>query len=79
MKKYLIKVNRLTGWLLLFVIPVLLFTGYGITGRYELISRMATAEDYLHIHNLFIYILIAVFAIHAVINIYFAIRRWRKK
>ncbi|MBE9546516.1 MAG: hypothetical protein IMF10_03345 [Proteobacteria bacterium] len=79
MKKYLIKANRLTGWLFLFVIPVLLFTGYGITGRYEFISRMATAEDYLFIHNLFIYVLIAVFPVHAAINIYFAIRRWGKR
>ena len=79
MKKYLIRANRLTGWLLLLVIPALLFTGYGITGRYEFISRMATAEDYLYIHNLFIYVLIVFFAIHAAINIYFAIRGWRKK
>ena len=79
MKKYLIKANRLTGWLLLFVIPVLLLTGYGITGRYACISRMATAEEYLYIHNLLIYILIALFALHAAINIYFAIRRWKKR
>ncbi|MBN2539456.1 MAG: hypothetical protein JXB09_05355, partial [Deltaproteobacteria bacterium] len=65
----------LTGWLLLFVIPALLLTGYGITGRYECISRLATAEEYLYIHNLFIYILIVVFTVHAAINIYFAIRR----
>ncbi len=79
MNKYLIKVNRLTGWLLLFIIPVLLFIGYGITGEYEFISRLATAENYLYIHNIFVYILIMVFAVHATINIYFAIRRWRKR
>lgn len=78
MKKYLIKANRLTAWLLLFIVPVLLFTGYGITGRYEFISEIATAEDYLYIHSLFIYVLIVVFAVHAAINIYFAIRRRRK-
>ncbi len=79
MNKYLIKVNRLTGWLLLFIIPVLLFTGYGITGEYEFISRLATAENYLYIHNIFVYVLIVVFAVHAAINIYFVIRRWRKR
>lgn len=79
MKQYLIKANRLTGWLLLFVIPVLLLTGYGITGRYEWISRIATAEEYLYIHTLFIYILIVLFAVHGAINIYLAIRRWKKR
>lgn len=79
MRKYLTKINRLTGWLLFFVIPVLLFTGYGITGRYEFISKIATAEDYLFIHNLFIYVLIVVFPVHAAINIYFVIRRWRRR
>ncbi|HPQ43576.1 MAG TPA: hypothetical protein PKZ42_05045 [Syntrophales bacterium] len=78
MKRYLVKANRLTGWLLLFVIPVLLLTGYGITGRYGWISRMATAEEYLHLHNFLIYVLIAFFVLHGAINIYFAIRRWKK-
>ena len=79
MNKYLIKANRLTGWLLFIVIPVLLVTGYGITGMYACISRLATAEEYLYMHNLFIYILIVLFALHAAINIYFAIRRWKKR
>jgi hypothetical protein len=75
---YLVKVNRLAGWLLFFVIPALLFTGYGITGRYRFFSQIATAQRYFYIHNLFVYILIVVFSVHAAISIYFAIRRRRR-
>jgi|GEM_PF-1444105 len=74
---YFAKVNRFTGWLLFFVIPVLLFTGYGITGRYGFFSQIATAQHCFYIHNLFAHILIAVFSAHAAISIYFAIRRRR--
>ena len=76
---YLVKVNRISGWLLFVLVPLLLITGYGITGEYGWASALGTAEAHAALHKIIIPYTILIFIIHSCINIYFFTKRWLKK
>jgi hypothetical protein len=77
-KWYLVKINRISGWCLLFLIPILFITGYGITGDYAWAVALGSAEAHSIIHKFFIPYAIGIFIVHSIINVYFSIKRWRK-
>jgi hypothetical protein len=75
---YLVKLNRITGWCLFFLVPILFLTGYGISGTYDWTSVIASAEVHSKIHKFCIPMTIVFFSLHAAVNFYFALKRWRK-
>ncbi|MBF0429912.1 MAG: hypothetical protein HQK83_01430 [Fibrobacteria bacterium] len=78
-KYYLRKLNRISGWCLMVFIPILFITGYGISGDYQWTAIIATADLHSHIHMFFMPFTIGTFIIHALVNIYFTLKRWHKK
>jgi hypothetical protein len=72
---YLIKLARLSGWLLLPIMLVYIGTGFSLCGKlgFErlLDSRTATA-----IHKAFDWPLVGIFSAHVSITTYCAMRRW---
>jgi succinate dehydrogenase/fumarate reductase cytochrome b subunit len=69
---YLIKTVRLTGWLLFALMVLYILSGFSLTGELELVDERIA----LIIHKVFEWPLIVVFAVHSLITIYFALRRW---
>ena len=73
----LVRLNRFSGWGLFILFPILLITGYGITGKYRWTMVVATAELHSRIHKFVIPISILFFVVHSAINIHFSLRRHR--
>jgi hypothetical protein len=71
---YLTKTNRVTGWGLLGMISVYLCTGFAMCGVLGF-DRLIVKERALALHKNLIWPLVAFFLAHAVISIYFAMRR----
>ncbi|MCY3021467.1 MAG: hypothetical protein NTW87_20825 [Planctomycetota bacterium] len=72
---YLIKIGRLSGWLLLLLILVYLVTGYAMCDRYEC-KRIIGLENAQIVHREFDLLLLYAFVIHVIVSVYFAFRRW---
>ncbi len=72
---YLLKLARLSGWLLLPLMLTYIGTGFALCGmlgfREWIDSNLA-----LTIHKIFDWPLVALFLIHASITVYFSLRRW---
>ncbi len=71
----LIRIERVAGWLLFFLIILFVVTGYSITGKYGA-GRLIGAKLSLAVHQQICYVLIPLFLIHSLINIRFALIRW---
>lgn len=72
---YLVKTARITGWLLFFLVLLYILTGFSLCGDYGF-SRLIDPQIALEIHKLFEWPLVAVFLVHSLVTIYFAMRRW---
>ncbi len=72
---YLIKANRLSGWLLFFLVSLYLVTGFSLCGMFGF-GKLLGAREALVIHKLFDWPLIICFLVHSVISIYDSFRRW---
>jgi len=72
---YLIKLARLSGWLLMGMMTVYIVTGFSLCGKLG-VSAAIDPESALVIHKLFDWPLVAVFVLHSAITVYFAMRRW---
>jgi len=72
---YLIKIARLTGWVLFGLMLVYIITGFALCGKLGM-DKLIGIESALAIHQLFDWPLVCVFVIHSSIMIYFALRRW---
>lgn len=72
---YLIKIARISGWLLFGLVLLYILTGFSLTGEFGL-SRLISLQTALTVHKIFEWPLIAIFAVHSAITIYFAFRRW---
>lgn len=72
---WLLKAARLSGWLLLPLIVLYLVTGFALCGEFG-VTRLISAQTSLKIHQAFEWPLVAIFAAHASLTIYFALRRW---
>jgi hypothetical protein len=72
---YLTKANRLTGWLLFFLVLVFIPSGFAITGQYGF-QRLLEPNRAATVHALLVWPVIGSFLVHSMLNIYFAFRRW---
>ncbi len=72
---YLLKLARVSGWLLLPLMLVYLVTGFALCGKFGF-SRLIDLQTALLIHQIFDWPLIVVFAVHSSVTVYFAMRRW---
>jgi len=78
---YLIKTVRISGWLLLLLVPLYIATGFAIRGDLGF-SKLLDPEKATIIHQDFRWPLVTVFLVHSSTAVYFAMRRWgwiRKK
>jgi hypothetical protein len=72
---YLIKIARISGWLLMLLVILYIGTGLAIRGEFGL-GKLLTPDEAKVIHQDFRWPLAIAFAVHASITIYFAMRRW---
>jgi hypothetical protein len=72
---YLLKLARLSAWLLLPLVIVYIGTGFALCGKLGF-SRWMDLQTALAIHQLFDWPLVVLFLLHATIASYFAMRRW---
>jgi hypothetical protein len=72
---YLMKIARLSGWLLFVLVLGYILTGFALCGKLGF-SQLIDLETALALHKLFDWPLVAIFAVHSAVTIYFALRRW---
>jgi hypothetical protein len=72
---YLLKLARLSGWLLLPLMIIYIGTGFALCGMCGFEGWM-NSRTALAIHKLFDWPLLVLFVLHAAITSYFAMRRW---
>jgi succinate dehydrogenase/fumarate reductase cytochrome b subunit len=72
---YLMKIARITGWLLFFLVLLYILTGFSLCGKLGF-GRLIDLQTALSIHKIFDWPLVAVFLVHSLTTIYFAFRRW---
>ena|GEM_PF-790297 len=72
---YLIKLARLTGWMLFFLMLVYIVTGFTLRGDFRL-QETIDLQLALGLHQKLVWPLVAAFAVHSGLEIYFALRRW---
>jgi len=73
--RYLIKIDRVAAWILFFLMLLFFITGWSMTGRFQII-RPGLAQN---IHTSLCLLIFIFFLTHAGIQIYFAIKRWKRK
>jgi len=71
----LIKIARVTGWLLFFMVLVYILTGFALCGKLGF-GKVIDIRTALVIHKIFDWPLVGVFLVHSLVTIYFAFRRW---
>ena len=72
---YLIKLARISGWLLLPLMLLYIVTGLAIPGYFELDELIEPNAARL-VHQDWSWPLIGVFLVHSLATIYLALRRW---
>jgi hypothetical protein len=72
---YLLKLARLSGWLLLPLVLTYILTGFAISGEFGL-KRWLYPQTAVDIHRFFEWPLIVLFMLHATTTAYFSLRRW---
>lgn len=72
---YLIKVLRISGWILFPLMILYICTGFALCGKLGF-TRAISMEEALRLHKIFDWPLVGVFFVHSLIGIYLAMRRW---
>ena len=72
---YLIKVTRITGWLLFPLMILYILTGFSLCGEFGF-ERVVSPQVALAVHQIFEWPLIVAFLVHSSVTFYFAFRRW---
>ncbi len=72
---YLIKIARVSGWLLFLLVLLYIVTGFALCGDYGF-GWLVDYQAAIAIHRYFEWPLVAVFLTHSAVTIYFALRRW---
>ncbi len=72
---YLIKTARVTGWLLFVLVLVYILTGFALCGKLGF-DQFIDYQTALDIHQILDWPLVAIFLVHSLVTIYFAMRRW---
>jgi hypothetical protein len=75
MNYYLIKLVRLSGWVLVPIMLTYICTGFALHGKFGF-SKIIDAEQSLDIRRLLEWPLVIAFTVHAATTTYFAMRRW---
>jgi len=73
---YLIKIARVSGWLLFLLMLLFIVTGFALRSEFGFQRLITSPQTAYAIHRFFEWPLIAVFFVHSSITIYFALRRW---
>jgi cytochrome b subunit of formate dehydrogenase len=72
---YLLKIARISAWLLLPLMLLYILTGFALCGNLGM-SGWMDPQTALYIHRIFDWPLVAAFLIHTSITTYFSLRRW---
>lgn len=72
---YLYKTTRISGYILFFVVALLIMSGLAMTGRYGF-DRLFSPDTGCRIHTTLRWPVIGLFLIHAIITGYLSFRRW---
>jgi hypothetical protein len=72
---YLLKLARLSGWLLLPLLIIYIGTGFAMCGTLGF-SDWMDPQTAKAIHQAFVWPLVALFLLHVTLTSYFAMRRW---
>jgi hypothetical protein len=72
---YLVKTARITGWLLLLIVGLFIFTGFALCGKYG-VDELLDIQTALSVHQMFDLPLLFLFGAHALTSIYLSLRRW---
>ena len=72
---YLIKTVRLSGWSLLVLMAIYIVTGFALCDKLGM-RQLLDTQSALVIHQIFDWPLLAAFAVHSSLTVYFALRRW---
>jgi len=72
---YLVKIARISGWLLLPLMLVYIVTGLAVLSQFRL-NRLIEPNAARLLHRDWSWPLIAVFLVHSLLTIYLAFRRW---
>lgn len=72
---WLVKIARVSGWLLFFLVLLYILTGFSLCNEPGY-PKLFDAKTALAVHKLFDWPLMVVFVVHSCVTIYFAMRRW---
>ena len=72
---YLVKLSRVSAWLLLLLMLLYIVTGFALCGKYG-VQRLIDTQFALLLHKIFDWPLVVLFLIHAGVSAYLALRRW---
>jgi hypothetical protein len=71
----LLKIGRLSGWLLFLMVLGYIMTGFSMSGRLGF-GKLIDPDRANELHNFFAWPLVGLFLVHSSTTIYFALRRW---
>jgi len=71
----LLRISRISAWVLLVLIILYIITGFSMTGRYGF-SKLISISTATLIHDNLCVLVIIFFLLHAGISVYFALKRW---
>ena len=72
---YLVKTARITGWLLLLIVGLFIFTGFALCGKYG-VDEFVDTPTALRVHQMFDLPLLLLFLAHSATSVYLSLRRW---
>ena len=72
---YLVKIVRITGWILFLIMVLFITTGFALCGKYGF-GKIISTQAALRIHKIFDMPLIVFFLAQSLVAIYLAFRRW---
>jgi len=72
---YLLKLARLSGWLLLPLVLLYIVTGFVLCRKFGFHKLMSLNTARL-LHQVFDWPLLVVFGVHVSLTVYFSLRRW---
>jgi len=72
---YLLKLSRISGWVLFVLMVVYIATGYSLCGEFGF-ARIIDPQIALVLHDNLDIPLVAVFLCHSLPSMYLALRRW---
>ena len=75
---YLVKIVRISSWILLALMLIYLTTGFALCGKFGL-SGLIDSRQAMTLHKILDVPLLVVFLTHVIPSTYLAFKRWRGK